>query len=130
MGTNSIQPPARTILLVDDRDDTRVTTKLFLSNFGFIVESVRSAQEALHLFHPDTHDLVVTDNMMPGMTGAEMAHVIKLRSPQTPVIMYTGAAPPEPNCVDLVIERPAHLLRLKEAVEKLIFERADSPSAA
>jgi CheY-like chemotaxis protein len=110
----------RTILLVDDRDDSRITTKWFLSNFGYGIDSVRSAEEALALFDPKHHDLVITDNSMPGMTGAEMAHVIKMRSSTTPVLMYTGMAPQDQSCIDIVIQRPAHLLTLKEAVEKLL----------
>src|SRR5204862_3187428 len=87
---NPSLPLMKTILLVDDADDCRVTTKWFLTNFGYAVDSVRSAEEALVLFNPEIHDLVVTDNSMRGMTGAEMAHIIKLRSPSTPVLMYTG----------------------------------------
>ncbi len=110
----------KTILLVDDRDDSRITTKWFLSNFGYGIDSVRSAEEALALFDPRHHDLVITDNSMPGMSGAEMAHVIKMRSPSTPVLMYTGLAPEDRSCLDVVIQRPSHLLTLKEAVEKLL----------
>jgi CheY-like chemotaxis protein len=116
------QPPAqlKTILLVDDGDECRVTTKWFLANFGYAVDAVRSAEEALALFNPAIHDLVVTDNSMPGMTGAEMAHVIKLRSSSTPVLMYSGNPPDDRSCLDLVIQRPTHLLTLRDAVEKLL----------
>jgi CheY-like chemotaxis protein len=114
----------KTILLVDDGNESRVTTKWFLSNFGYAVEAVRNAAEALARFDPKTHDLVVTDNSMPGMSGLEMAHVIKLRSPATPVLMYTGMPPEDQSCLDLVIQRPTHLLTLKEAVEKLLAERS------
>src|SRR5690348_14573993 len=69
----------RTILLVDEQDECRLTAKWFLGNFGFVVESARSAEEALAVFDSRTHDLVITDNAMPGMSGLEMAHVIKLR---------------------------------------------------
>jgi CheY-like chemotaxis protein len=120
---NSISSLPKTILLVDDVDEFRVTTKWFLSNFGFAVESARSAEEALARFNPKIHDVVVTDNSMSGMSGAEMAHVIKLRSPSTPVLMYTGLAPDDQSCVDLVIQRPAHMLALKEGVDKLLAER-------
>ena len=80
------QPPApvKTVLLVDDADEIRVTTKWFLAHFGYLVDSARNAEEALALFDPAIHDLVVTDNGMPGMTGAEMALVIKMRSPSLP----------------------------------------------
>src|ERR1043166_6693599 len=79
-------PPStalKTILLVDGQDDCRITTKWFLTSFGYAVDSVQGAEQALALFDPKVHDLVVTDNSMSGMTGAEMAHIIKLRSPST-----------------------------------------------
>jgi CheY-like chemotaxis protein len=114
------KPALKMILLVDDDDDIRVVTKWFLTNFGYAVDSVRNAEEALVLFDPQVHDVVVTDNSMPGMTGAEMAHIIKLRSSTTPVIMYTGQPPDELACVDLVVQRPAHLLKLKTAVDRLL----------
>ena len=120
---NSLDPKLRTVLLVDDRDDCRLTTKWFLGNFGFVVESARNAEEALAVFNPKLHDLVITDNSMPGMSGVEMAHVIKLRSPLTPVLMYTGHPPDDTSCVDLVFERPTHLLHLKDAAERLIADR-------
>ncbi len=113
----------KTVLLVDDVDDCRVATKWFLTNFGFAVDSVRSAEEALALFDPKIHDVVVTDNSMPGMTGAEMAHIIKLRSPITPVLMCTGKPPGDRACLDLVLERPIHLLTLKEGVDRLLAQR-------
>jgi CheY-like chemotaxis protein len=111
---------AKRILLVDDADDSRLTTKWFLGNFGYEVDSARSAEEGLALFDPKIHDLVVTDNSMPNMTGAEMAHIIKLRSPSTPVLMYTGMPPKDLSCVDEVVQRPTHVLLLKEAVEKVL----------
>jgi len=114
----------KTILLVDDSDDSRVPTKWFLNNFGYAVDSVRSAEEALSLFDPSIHDMVITDNSMPGMTGAEMAHIIKLRSPSTRVVMYSGLPPQDQSCLDLVVQRPTHLLTLKEAVEKLFAAEA------
>lgn len=112
--------PLKTILLVDDRDECRITTKWFLTNFGYTVDAVRTAEEALTLFNPAIHDLVVTDNTMPGMTGSEMAHVIKLRSPSTPILMYTGKAPDDLACLDQVVQRPTHLLTLRDVVDRLL----------
>jgi CheY-like chemotaxis protein len=120
---NPSSPPLKTVLLVDDDDDIRVVTKWFLTNFGYAVDSVRNAEEALALFDPQLHDLIVTDNSMPGMTGAEMAHIIKLRSSATPVLMYTGLPPDDRSCLDAVIHRPTHLLALKQAVDKLLADR-------
>jgi len=114
----------RSILLVEDQDVCRITTKWFLANFGYSVVPARSAEEALGLFVPEIHDVVVTDNDMPGLSGAEMAHIIKLRSPSTPVIMYTGQPPADTSCLDVVIEKQAHLLTLKEAIDDAVATRA------
>jgi CheY-like chemotaxis protein len=113
----------KTVLLVDDNDDLRVLAKWFFDSVGFIVETARSAEEALAGFNPNVHDLVITDNSMPGMTGAELSHVIKMRSSSTPVVMYTANPPPDRSCVDILIQKPAGLLDVKEAIDKYMAER-------
>ena len=122
-----VAPPGRsrpnTILLVEDLDVCRITTKWFLANFGYYVVPTRSAAEALRLFVPEIHDVVVTDNDMPGLSGVELAHIIKLRSPATPVIMYTDQPPADRSCLDRVIEKQCHLLRLKEAIDEVVATR-------
>jgi CheY-like chemotaxis protein len=112
--------PSKTVLLVDDNIDTRLLTKMFLNNFGYEVDSVDSAEEALEIFNPILHNLVLTDNSMPDMTGGEMAHIIKLRSPFTPVLMCTGHPPNDCSAIDLVITKPTHLLAIKDAIDKLL----------
>jgi CheY-like chemotaxis protein len=116
-------PSIKTILLVDDDCDTQLITKWFLGCVGHVVHAFSNAEEALAQFDPKIHDVVVTDNSMPGMTGAEMAHIIKLRSPSTPVLMYTGAPPTDQSCIDALVQRPTSLPVLKEAVDKLLAAR-------
>ena len=122
-----VPPPApsrfQTILLVEDENVCRLTTRWFLANFGYTVVPARSAEEALALFAPEIHDVVVTDHEMAALSGAEMAHIIKLRSPTTPVIMYTGRPPADRSCLDAVIQKPAHLLTLKAAIEAALAAR-------
>jgi DNA-binding NtrC family response regulator len=118
-----LQQPIKTILLVDDEDNCRLLTKWFFGSFGYTVDTARNAEEALNLFDCKIHDAVITDNRMPGMTGSEMAHVIKMRSPSTPVVMYTGSTPSDCSCIDLVVERPTHLLVLKEALDELLVDK-------
>jgi CheY-like chemotaxis protein len=116
----NLENQLKTVLLVDDNVDTRLLTKMFLNNFGFEVDSAGSAGEALTRFNPSLHDLVLTDNSMPGMTGSEMAHIIKLRSPSTPVVMCTGNPPSDTTSIDVVIAKPTHLLAIKDALDKLL----------
>jgi len=114
------ETPLRTILLVDDNVDTRLLTKMFLNNFGFEVDSAESAGEALDRFSPGQHSLVLTDNSMPGMTGGEMARVIKQRSPSTPVVMCSGNPPSDCSAIDVVIKKPTYLLAIKDAIDQLL----------
>ncbi len=110
----------RTILLVDGEDGTRIMAKWFLSNFDFAVETARSGEEALARFNPQIHDLVITENLMAGMSGVELAHIIKLRSPTTPVIMLASVPPQDRTCLDLVFLRPFHLMLLKEGLDRIL----------
>ena len=117
---NYLQPQLGTVLLVDDDVDVRLLTKLFLNNFGYEVDCANSAGEALDRFDPALHDLVLTDNSMPGMTGGEMAHIIKMRSPATPVLMCSGNPPNDCSSIDVVIKKPTYLLAIKDAIDKLL----------
>jgi CheY-like chemotaxis protein len=115
-----IEPELRTILLVDDDLDTRLLTKMFLNNFGYEVDTANSAGEALSRFSPVLHDLVLTDNSMPGMTGGELAQIIKQKSPATPVVMCSGNPPNDCSAIDVVIKKPTYLLAIKDAIDKLL----------
>jgi CheY-like chemotaxis protein len=122
-GNDPAPSETKTILLVDDVSDTRTFMKMFLANFGYVIHPFASAEDALAVFDPRVHDLVVTDNTMPGMTGLEMANVIKMRSPSTPVLMYTARRPSDCSCLDLVIEKPAPLSALKNAIDEFLASR-------
>jgi CheY-like chemotaxis protein len=115
-----LEPQSGTVLLVDDDVDIRILTRFFLNNFGYEVDCANSAIEALARFNPALHDLVLTDNSMPGMTGGEMAHIIKLRSPATPVVMCSGNPPNDCSSIDVVIKKPTYLLAIKDAIDKLL----------
>ena len=112
--------PLRTILLVEDSDGKRLTRKWFLGSLGYAVDAVRSAEEALSLFKAETHDVVVATTALSGMTGPELAHIIKMRSPSTPVLLYTaGPACDDRSCVKDVVPGTAHMQALVEALERL-----------
>jgi CheY-like chemotaxis protein len=117
---NTQETRVKTVLLVDDNVDTRLLTKMFLNNFGYEVDSAEGPAEALERFNPVLHDLVLTDNSMPGMTGGEMAHIIKMRSPLTPIVMCSGNPPTDNAALDVVIKKPTHLFAIKDAVDRFL----------
>jgi len=116
-----LQP--RAVLLVDRENRHSATTRWFLGSFGFAVEVVRTAEEALARFDPAVHDVVITAGALPAMSGTELAHIIKLRSSSTPVVLLSEAPPDDPSCFNWIIEDPANALAVKEAVDRLLAGR-------
>lgn len=119
-------PHASTVLLVDDNHDSRVLIKWFLDYFGYAVDPSPSAEDALLRFDPKIHHLILTDNSMPGMSGAEMVKQIKLQYPSIPAVMFTGNPPLDCSGIDVVIKKPTHLLDVKEALDKLLETKKKS----
>jgi len=109
------------ILLVASEDATRLTAKWTLTDFGYQVDVTRCAEEALTLFDPTLHDVVVTADTMPGIAGAELAHIFKLRSPRTPVVLLARRAAPEArSCLDAVLEKGARIWGLTAVLERFL----------
>lgn len=82
-----------TALLVDDEALVRMSTADMLHDFGFEVVEAGSAEEALtHLKAGLLPDLLVTDHLMPGMSGADLAREVKSLRPNLPVLIVSGYA--------------------------------------
>jgi two-component system, response regulator PdtaR len=78
------------ILVVDDDRDVRAMLSDWLQDYNHCpTATARCADEALALLDRQSFDLVLTNNMMPGMLGVEMAAVIRRRG-GPPVIVITG----------------------------------------
>ncbi|MFD1789847.1 ATP-binding protein [Sphingomonas floccifaciens] len=107
-----------TVLLVDDEELVRVSTGHMLSDLGYDVVEVSSAEEALRHFEGGrTFDLVVTDHLMPGMSGLQLARVLKLTFPQVPVLIASGYA--EEEGIDADLPRLTKPFRRAELAERL-----------
>lgn len=79
------------VLVVDDAAvDRKLVGGLLSKGKDLQVQFAASGEEALEHLAPDHPDLVVTDLVMPGMTGLELVAQIVERSPATPVILMTG----------------------------------------
>ena len=87
-----------TLLLVDDEELVRGFTAEGLRSLGYDVVEAASAAKALdHVVGGLKPDLVVTDHMMPGMTGAQLAAKLREITPSLPVLMITGYASMTPG---------------------------------
>ncbi|MFR9661612.1 MAG: bifunctional response regulator/alkaline phosphatase family protein, partial [Rikenellaceae bacterium] len=77
------------ILWVDDQIDLLKPHILFLKGKGYEVDSCNNGYDAIDMVGEGSYDLVILDEMMPGMTGLETLPQIKDVRPNTPVIMVT-----------------------------------------
>ncbi|MEH0022130.1 MAG: ATP-binding protein [Desulfobacter sp.] len=80
------------ILFVDDDEHMVYSAPKMLGRLGYRVTAATSARDALALFkqNPARFDLVITDRVMPGRTGVELAHDIRSIRKDIPVIMCSG----------------------------------------
>jgi PAS domain S-box-containing protein len=96
------QVAAGTALLVDDEDIVRASTADMLSDLGYAVVEARSAEEALTLIEGGLEpDVTITDHLMPGLTGTDLARMLKERRPRMPVLIISGYAEDEGIAPDL-----------------------------
>jgi CheY-like chemotaxis protein len=80
----------KAILFVDDHEVLARLSCEILEMQGFKAVSAYSAKEALEKFDQQDFDILVTDFRMEGMNGVELAHKVRQKSPNTPVIIVTG----------------------------------------
>jgi Response regulator containing CheY-like receiver, AAA-type ATPase, and DNA-binding domains len=82
--------PKRTILCVDDNEQSLSIRKVMLETRGYRVVTCTNSEDALKVFDKGGIDLVLSDLVMPGVDGAELIARIKKQSPQTPAILFSG----------------------------------------
>jgi nitrogen-specific signal transduction histidine kinase len=81
-----------TVLVVEDQEDVRTLAVLALKKFGYTVFGATGAEEAMAFCqaYGDSLDLLVTDVIMPGMSGRELADRLKERLPNLRVLYMSG----------------------------------------
>ncbi|MBM6577659.1 PAS domain S-box protein [Microvirga sp. SRT01] len=88
-----VEPGRGLALLVDDEDVVRSITADMLEEFGYEVREANSAEAALALVTAGlSPDLLVSDHLMPGMSGVELALELRKSKPDLPVLIVSGYA--------------------------------------
>jgi CheY-like chemotaxis protein len=113
-------PPASAILLIDDNAVQAATRQTILKRAGYYVIAVLSPQRALEQIRtrefPADIELVITDHLMPGMTGTEFVRELRKIEPDMPVLVISGLEEAEEEYADLDVQfrmkplLPDHLL--------------------
>ena len=81
-----------TILLAEDEPDLRELARIFLEGYGYKVLGAASAEQAIQIagLFTEPIDLLLTDVIMPGMSGRQLAENILSKRPQTKIVYMTG----------------------------------------
>jgi PAS domain S-box-containing protein len=93
-------PPPRgngeRVLLVDDETQLLAATAEVLSRLGYQPVSFSDSRAALAAFEaaPGRFDVVITDEVMPGLTGAGLANVLRRHRPDLPIVLVSGYSGP------------------------------------
>ena len=89
------------ILWVDDEIELLKPHILVLQSKGYVVDTCNNGYDAIDMATETAYDMIILDEMMPGMTGLETLPLIKDVRPTTPVIMVTKSE--EENIMDKAI---------------------------
>ena len=85
-------PGAGTVLLVDDDEAVRTTTRRLLQYQKFTVLEARNGEEALRLFNAERHrvTVILTDVRMPVMDGVRLATEVRAIDATFPIVFFSG----------------------------------------
>ncbi len=93
---------AGTALLVDDEELVRASTADMLAELGYTVVEASSSEEALRLLKGGlAFNILVTDHLMPGLSGIELAQEVRRQRPDAAVLVVSGYADDDGVALDL-----------------------------
>jgi DNA-binding NtrC family response regulator len=132
-GVNRVAvPPQRLlrVLCIDDDEQVLESMKACLTHFDHQVKVASGGKSGIELFctailKSEPYDVVITDMNMPDVNGHAVAQIIKAESPDTPVILMTGAnnttrdSGSIPGLVDAVLNKPARMKELNDLLLRI-----------
>ncbi|HUX86399.1 MAG TPA: response regulator [Chloroflexota bacterium] len=120
--TLDVPPRPLQILIVDDEESIRSILVALLERDGHRVVTAVDGRDGLRKLKKEAFDLVVTDRLMPKLSGDQLAAQIKKRHPNLPVILLSGfgdamlATGEHPPGIDVVVGKPVNVDTLRQAI--------------
>ena len=125
------------LLVVDDEEKVAKFITEMLKNKGYTVTTLNSSKAALDFFTANRHtvDLVITDQTMPELTGAELSQALLAIQPELPIFLVTGFSEEIDNDkaamlgIKEYITKPLKLAELAEKIQLHLIAKTQSQSA-
>lgn len=124
---------AHRLLIIDDNEEVLVSLYNYFIAKNFDVTSASNGLDALKLIESDQEvfDLIITDLVMPTVSGVGIISIVKKKSPDIPIIAITGwGEHPEALAkearADVVLEKPVELSDLEAMVRELLDRKKPS----
>lgn len=117
-----------TILFVDDEIYLAEVGREMLEDYGYCVDIMTSSRQAFEWFEKnrDRYHLLITDYIMPEMTGVQLVEKIHSLRPDLPVIMCSGIDLPseifQTVCITKVLSKPFDMEKLVKTVQEVLHK--------
>ncbi len=121
-----VEKKSKKIIIADDDEAILSILNNALLVLGYDVVLARSGEKAIEEFYKNDFDMLITDYMMPGLSGKELITAVKKIKPDIPVIMITGyplAYPPgvaKSEGIDAYLLKPFRINQLMDVVSRLL----------
>ena len=115
---------ASLVLLVDDEASVRKLLSIYLEDAGYKVRSAANGIQALVELQDTLPSVIISELVMPRMSGSELIAVVRRRFPTIPIIVFTASTPgefPAEAKPDYLLEKNVHRLPdLMQVVNNLV----------
>ncbi len=112
----------QTVLIVDDEELILTLGQTVLSTYGYRVLTATSGAGALKAFEnpAEAIDLLISDLVMPQMSGRELIDLVRKRAPKTRVLSCSGFVQPSQNDDELYLKKPFTSQQLLQKVKQVL----------
>jgi len=115
------------ILLVDDNAIVRDMLVDLVGSLGYHTDAAANGEEALRLFDGGRYGVVLTDLLMPGMSGWDVLAALRQRDPRIPVVIVTGSPvggdPRASQPGVAVLKKPVDVAALESTIKRMLQAR-------
>ena len=119
------------LMIVDDNEELLSALASFFRSKDYEVQAARNGLDAIKLLENETEkfDLVITDLIMPHISGVWLISIIKKKNPDLQIIAITGwgmhpESLAEEASADRVLKKPFQLVEIEQVAKELIGERS------